>query len=88
MSSADGGRQSPPGRAPACAASGRALPYTRNFFEKKLSKSFITPAGGTGDVRGSVYWFAVDRPARRRAGSFHCDERTVVSGALPSNFRF
>ncbi|RKJ77871.1 hypothetical protein D7X33_11165 [Butyricicoccus sp. 1XD8-22] len=27
--------------------SGRALPCTRNFFEKKLSKSFITPAGGT-----------------------------------------
>ncbi|NBH80174.1 hypothetical protein D3Z52_18845 [Clostridiaceae bacterium] len=32
-----------------CADSGRALPCTRNFFEKKLSKSFITPAGGTGN---------------------------------------
>ena len=32
----------------AFAASGRALPCTRDFFEKKSSKNFITPAGGTG----------------------------------------
>ncbi|NBH79093.1 hypothetical protein D3Z52_13160 [Clostridiaceae bacterium] len=35
----------------AYAASGRALPCTRNFFVKKLSKNFITPAGGTEKQR-------------------------------------
>jgi len=30
----------------ACAASGRALPCTRDFFVKKSSKNFIPPAGG------------------------------------------
>jgi len=29
-----------------CAGSGRALPCTRNFFEKKLSKSFLPAAAG------------------------------------------
>ncbi|RKJ79815.1 hypothetical protein D7X33_07050 [Butyricicoccus sp. 1XD8-22] len=31
----------------ASAASGRALPCTRDFFVKKSSKNFIPPAGGT-----------------------------------------
>ena len=30
-----------------CAGCGRALPCTRDFFGKKSSKNFITPAGGT-----------------------------------------
>ncbi|RKJ81034.1 hypothetical protein D7X33_04710 [Butyricicoccus sp. 1XD8-22] len=35
-----------------CAGSVRgSAPEPRNFFEKKLSKSFITPAGGTGEPK-------------------------------------
>ena len=34
-----------------CAGCGRALPCTRDFFGKKSSKNFITPAGG---MKGAV----------------------------------
>ncbi|RKJ78503.1 hypothetical protein D7X33_09825 [Butyricicoccus sp. 1XD8-22] len=41
----------PPRRYAPCAGSGRALPCTRNFFEKELSKSFIPAAAGMGAAR-------------------------------------
>ena len=47
------------------AGGGRTLPCTRNFFEKKLSKSFI-PAAAGGLVQICLYLRAAP-PAKRTA---------------------
>ena len=49
------------------AGSGKAPPCTRNFFEKKLSKSFPTAAAGNGCGYSRMY--ALPRPPKgRRTG--------------------
>jgi len=45
---------------------------SRNFFEKKLSKSFISPAGGMGTLQTG--YAVLGSPPERMAGrSFQCN---------------
>ncbi len=56
------------------AGSGRALPCTRDFFEKKSSKNFLPAAAGMGAVRG----VCAACPARQKDGGRGGEVRDIL----------
>jgi len=59
------------------AGSGRALPCTRDFFEKKSSKNFLPAAAGMGAVRG-VCAVGAFGPARQKDGGRGGEVRDIL----------